>query len=733
MAVEQAAPARRHRLVVVNFDGAWQFPRLVRQLALDLKGREDGPEVLFRTIHAEDGDDGTLARRQAVWGVAFPVAYGGDVESLVADLTEDVEALERRRVDHLALIYVGPDPAQDPEGAAQLRTVATRMREVLNGMSIVAGDVLSIACLREFARGSEVAPQTLAFLRELRRDPARAGREILDFGFVLRPSRTRTADVETEQYRQFVLLRGVIVLALARREGRQDAPLAQQSSPLAQFLRATTGEAFLLQIDGEYAALASERIAMLIGNYRERATGQTIGRREDEPGGDGPDRTGEAVNAVMRQITDAMLVRETVGMDLGGIVLGAGKAGSSDGGRPPAEKDALPRTLQAFHARGRYWSGDRQLLLEQALRDVPIDIQRIASDMRDHFEKGAEKTSHQISGSDDRKVRDRIAEIPVVNAGLTGSAAAEIGKMRLEVERIRNERKAAAEKARRAFMASLLPARRGGDRRDDANALNFEGSPQWGQLSEALAAVMPAYRGLVPRAYVWAWWLFAAATLATILALVSAKTPDDGASALRFRLSAMIPTGTAFIVTALLGAVVFAVIVRRRQRRFRAALDRVGSALMSVRKLVTDALNSAHEYVLITRQLIWLDLLTSDFDRRAGEADIEAFESAVTELTPTDSRGAGAAPSGQAAEDFFAATSATLAREVCTRWIAGCVTAAQGRVTAAEDLRFVHADSSGLARASAPGLGTFVGAPGVFLSPQEMSYVSLDLDGEKRG
>ena len=282
-------------------------------------------------------------------------------------------------------------------------------------------------------------------------------------------------------------------------------------------------------------------------------------------------------------------------------------------------------------------------------------------------------------------------------------------------------------------MASLLPARRGGSGGDTgANLMNIAGTPQWTELTAALAAVMPAYRGLVPRSYFWAYWLFAATTFATILALVSAKKPDDGTPALQFRLSAMYPTATAFLVAALAGAVIFAVIVRRRQRRFRAALDQVGSALMRLRKLVTDALNSAHDYVLTTRQLLWLDLLTSDFDRRAGEADIEAYESAVTELAPPENRSIAAMAQAKEAEDFFAAASATLAREVCAHWIAWSVKAAQGHAATAAELRFVHADSSGLAKAGAPGLGTFVGNAGVFLSSQAMSYVSLDLDGESR-
>lgn len=633
----QTDKATRLRIVVVNLDESWSFADLVRRHALDVFANPSPKaDIRFRTIGDRDSTPHG-AKRLAVWGADRPLAYGDDWESLIADLVEDLQDLAERRFDELAIIAVIGDPNRVAPGAApssKPTETLRRLEETISRDDALLSRVKRYVCVREESN-RDGRPGLADLIDGLLADPAHTGRELADKAFALRLSHLIQQDTDAED-RQFVLLRIAIAAVVARAFDSEAA--ASGASPVDQLFKRK--EPLALAVAGAPGATRSAAIASLIRSYKDHVAAMAPTAREtvahDDP-------TRIKVNEVIKSISEALRGAES---ELGHLL----KADRSDlvdtdklSSAAITDAAAVDEEAEGLVSGSRWWTsgGERRLLA--VLDDLPKKVNSFIQERLERFEEYRRQLEDKIIGATDASIRASIGAVPVGGGGLAGATEIQIDAIQRKVDSVRIRFEARAEEARKRLMGALLPERkRNGSLRPAPAPIAFQGIdlsrlPTYVAIENVKDRLQAAYRGLLPRAYWIAWLALSAGALLTVLAHAWGKARGDVAALPDAFIAKSGALLTAVVLAAALGAALLWFLAWRRRRALRQAVDelkKLNKALWDQVQAMTDR---AFDYVTISRQLVFLDLLRAELERRTWEADADAFDLAVADIRASPS------------------------------------------------------------------------------------------------
>lgn len=625
----------RLRIAVVNLDQSWSFSDLVRRHALDVFA-DPSPtaDIRFRTIGERDatphGD-----KRLAVWGANRPLAYGDDWESLIADLVEDLEDLAERRFDQLAIVAVIGDPNRAASGAATYGNpidVLRRVEEVISRDDDLLSRVQRYVCVREETNQDSGQPGLAELIDDLLADPACTGRELANQAFTLRPSHLIQQNTDAED-RQFLLLRIVIAAVVARVLDSEAA--SSGASQVGELFKHREPLAFA--VAGAPGATRSAAIASLIKSYKNHVEAMAPTAREtvtrDDP-------TRKKVNDTVKEISESLRGAES---ELGHL-LKADQSGLSDEDKLSSgandDVNYIDKEAEGLVFRSLWWTpgGERKLLT--MLDDLPKKVSGFIHQRLERFEEYRCQLEDKIIGSTDASIRASIRCIPVGGGGLAGATEIHIDAIRRDVDAVRRRFEARAEEARKRLMGALLPEKKKKRSKSSSSApeptvfhgIDLSRLPTYAAIENIKDGLQAAYRGLLPHVYWIAWFALSAGAVLTVLAHAWGKARGDVAAlpAVLFSKSGALLTAVA--ISAALGTAFLWLLARQRHRALRQAVDDLkgwNKALWDQVQAMTDR---AFDYITISRQLVFLDLLSAELERRTWEADAVAFNLAVEDM-----------------------------------------------------------------------------------------------------
>lgn len=595
-----AAPVR---LVVVNLDRSWRFATLVRRYALDVfADPATRTAIRFRTLGSED--DHREARRR-IWGAQRPQFYGDDLDGLLADFASDLDDFAQHRVRALAYIVVSGDPAAGDRrhGAAsgEAHSLLARMEQRLHGAGLVAEDLRRVArflCVR--TRTGE--PTAWPDLERLLDDPANRGRELADAAFELSPGlptdRGETADAVT-----FRLLRCVMDIV----SSTEATGLLQQSRAYA--LRPGLGRP---------AAFQSEGTALAIRSYVEAARRHISSNPETA---EGRNPTKAAVAGVIGRIKREVRSKG---------------AAPDTGSRSSPDRSSLDPVFERLRAAGPWWRGAGQRAVMTALATLPVSLAELWTARMREFEQNRRSTEELIATDVDPDLRAAIHLIPIVAGGLSGTDDSLTRDMRQDLAAER-EAAALAANACRANLVGFLDAKKMSRGRSTATGpagsvplVSLEPYRRMERLSDEVVA---AHRGLVPLGHGLALLALAICAFATAAVHSLRLVGDDGIlsglhASRSIYLAVMIAGGAA------LGGLWLA--ARSRRDRYLAAVDALAEAHDEAWRVVETMTVKAYEYVAVSRQAFYFDVLAAEIDRRTEENGRLALDLALEDIGMAD-------------------------------------------------------------------------------------------------
>lgn len=660
------------RLVFINFDEGWPFDDLIRRLALDLFSRGLTGAVEFRDLggprRTAQADAGSL-----IWGVRWPRLYGEDVESLLGDLRDDLGDVSSRQIERLWLVFVLPDPDGAGEGMRRALALSRRLKDIFENDTDLRSRVQRWAAFRAGAAeagsavaGSDRCQRWGRLFAELLHDRDFRGRQPFDYAVVVRPLPTGD-QTEAAFTGQFILLRCLGDFIEAAHRGAK-APVAagegDRASSAAKLLADVRGRPCALHLPGQHPVLVAEKLAVLLNAYRRRAMVQAPTERPGpQAGRDRPavlDRT--TGPAVQDPGVEAILAR----------IDAATAAVDQQVSIPPPEPEVWSKIRQGIS----FWSPGQEGRLRQSFHDD--DKELVFWSRRSLNEVSALRAQRleEVVRSRDQQVRQSIGALRLTNAGLTSEAAQRIEQMKAQVtdRRTRLLVRASAERATYAFSLVAVTEEQPAAPQVDARwgRLAIEMLPLYQEYGEAQQQVIAAFRDLVPRHYRWLPVMVALAGLVTIVAHAFGRANLSGQGDfhdLRVLLFWPPVLILPWVIAVLIGALAFLLTLWRRRARLH---QRMGD-LDGIRKRLVDRVHgmlvAALNYVILTSQLLWLDLLYHELDRRGAEEDLEAYEAALRRIEPGPERRRAIRVDEAEENEFFKRHVDTINRERVSRWL----------------------------------------------------------------
>lgn len=606
------------RVVVVNLDETWNFAGLVRRGALDTFADPDATtEILFRTLGNVDRST-SAAGRLAVWGAERPLIYGDDLDSLTDDLIQDVDDLIEDRIGDLAIVVVFDDP-DAADAPVRNPEFLVRLEDEIHLRSAILGrPPQRWACVRDRTGGAE-HPRLDALIDTLTFDPTMTHRQLADHVFRLRASRVGAPDLEVDT-RHFLALRTVVAIAIDGfpRRGATEPTLPAtagevgRASPVAELIKAHT--AFEILLPGAPAPTTSAAIAELLDGHRLAAEAATPGIH---PRLAGDDPTRQKVEAVIATIETAMV---TPGQDTGSA---------------SADRADLERRTGELRSHSRWWSAEGEKSLVALCGGVGERLNAHLDRRFVEFAAYRKKLESRISTEFDVPIRAQIRSIPMVGGGLSGTSAVQLDEILETVAAARRAAERRAEDTRAQFMGVLLPGKSASTTPLETTSslqLDLGRMEAYAPVVEAQAGLRAVYRGLMPRAYLWATVALGLAAALTVLAHAAGKA--EGAID---RVAEMLLTRSGMLVVAvsLAFAIGFGLLFWRAERRrqtLRAAVDdlqRLQGDLWAKVVALTDA---AFAYVTVSRQILYFRLLEAEVARRRRDEDGSALAIAFEDI-----------------------------------------------------------------------------------------------------
>lgn len=609
---------RPRRVVVVNLDETWNFAGLVRRGALDAFADPDATtEILFRTLGNVDRS-ASAAGRLAVWGAERPLIYGDDLDSLTDDLIQDVDDLIEERIGDLAIVAVFDDPDAD-DATARRPDFLVRLEEEIHLRSSSLGrPPQRWVCVRDRTGGSD-HPRLDALIDTLTFDPTMTHRQLADHVFRLRASRVGAPDLEVDT-RHFLALRTVVAIAIdgfprrgaTERAGPAVADEVGRSSPVAELIKTQT--AFEILLPGAPAPTTSAAVAELLDDHRRAAEAAAPGIH---PRLAGDDPTRQKVSAVIATIETSMA---TPGQDTGSASV---------------DRTDLESRTEELRSQSRWWSAEGERTLAALCTEVGLRLNDHLQRRLDEFADYRRKLESRISTEFDAQIRDQIRSIPMVGGGLSGTSAVQLDEILETVVAARRAAERRAEEKRTQFMGVLLPGKSASTTPlEVASSLQLElgRMEAYAAVVDAQAGLRAVYRGLMPRAYLWATVGLGLAAGLTVLAHAAGKA--QGAID---RVAEMLQTRSGMLVVAvsLAFAIGFGLLFWRaeyRRQTLRAAVDDLQRLQADLWSKVVGLTDAAFAYVTLSRQILYFRLLEAEVARRRREEDGSALVIAFEDI-----------------------------------------------------------------------------------------------------